>query len=172
MNAGMVEELKKQAKAFTLSEELVTVNGKECFELKGDIGGEFATDVLGEDMLDAFGMGGAVSEEELKELEIPCTITVYKKEILPASIFIDMKDVLMTAMEESGEMEIQELNLEMTFDEYNKVKEIKLPKEAKEEAIDADGSIDGLLGGEMGEDLEEDTEEEVEKDVYKRQLQG
>ena len=136
LNAGMVEELTKQAKAFTLSEELVTVNGKECFELKGDIGGEFATDVLGEDMLDAFGMGGAVSEEELKELEIPCTITVYKKEILPASIFIDMKDVLMTAMEESGEMEIQELNLEMTFDEYNKVKEIKLPKEAKEEGFD------------------------------------
>lgn len=164
LNAGMVEELTKQAKAFTLSEELVTVNGKECFELKGDIGGEFATDVLGKDMLDAFGMGGAVSEEELKELEIPCTITVYKKEILPASIFIDMKDVLMTAMEESGEMEIQELNLEMTFDEYNKVKEIKLPKEAKEEAIDADGSINGLLGGEMGEDLEEDTEEEVEKE--------
>lgn len=57
LNAGMVEELTKQAKAFTLSEELVTVNGKECFELKGDIGGEFATDVLGEDMLDAFGMG-------------------------------------------------------------------------------------------------------------------
>ena len=44
------------------------------------------------------------------------------------------------------------------------MKEIKLPKEAKEEAIDADGSINGLLGGEMGEDLEEDTEEEVEKE--------
>ena len=29
LNAGMVEELTKQAKAFTLSEELVTVNGKE-----------------------------------------------------------------------------------------------------------------------------------------------
>ena len=28
LNAGMVEELTKQAKAFTLSEELVTVKGK------------------------------------------------------------------------------------------------------------------------------------------------
>lgn len=172
LNAGMVEELTKQAKAFTLSKELVTVNGKECFELKGDIGGEFATDVMGEDMLDAFGMAGAVSEEELKELEIPCTITVYKKEILPASISIDMKDVLTKAMEESGGMEIQELNLEMTFDEYNKVKEIKLPKEAKEEAIDADEGIGGLLGGEMEEDLEEDMEKEDTTGVDEPEKKG
>lgn len=172
LNAGMVEELTKQAKAFTLSKELVTVNGKECFELKGDIGGEFATDVMGEDMLDAFGMAGAVSEEELKELEIPCTITVYKKEILPASISIDMKDVLTKAMEESGGMEIQELNLEMTFDEYNKVKEIKLPKEAKEEAIDADEGIGGLLGGEMEEDIEEDMEKEDTTGVDEPEKKG
>ena len=62
------------------SEKDIDEIGKMCIRDRGDIGGEFATDVLGKDMLDAFGMGGAVSEEELKELEIPCTITVYKKE--------------------------------------------------------------------------------------------
>lgn len=165
LSADMVERLIKQSEAFTLSEELVTVNEKECFELKGDIGGEFAADMLGEDMLETFGMGGAVSKEDIKNLEIPCTITVYKDDILPASISIDMKDVLTKAMEEAEGMEIQELNLEMNFDEYNKVKEIKLPKGAKEQAIDAGGGISGLLEGDMEEDMEEDVEKEDTDDV-------
>lgn len=172
LSADMVERLTEQSKAFALSEELVTVNEKECFELKGDIGGKFAADMVGEDMLETFGMGGAVSEEDIEDLEIPCTIAVYKESILPASISIDMKDVVTKAMEEAGGMEIQELNLELNFDEYNKVKEIKLPKDAKEQAVDAGGSLSGLLEGDMEEDIEEEVEEEDTDDAGAEKPEG
>ena len=117
-------------------------------------------------------MGGAVSEEDIEDLEIPCTIAVYKESILPASISIDMKDVVTKAMEEAGGMEIQELNLELNFDEYNKVKEIKLPKDAKEQAVDAGGSLSGLLEGDMEEDIEEEVEEEDTDDAGAEKPEG
>lgn len=165
LSADMVERLTEQSKAFTLSEELTTVNEKECFELKGDIGGAFAVDMLGEDMLEAFGMGDTISKEDIEDLEIPCTIEVYKENILPAAISIDMKDVLAKAFGEAMELEIEEMKLEIKFDEYNKVKEIQLPKEAKEQAIDAEGSISGLLEGDMEEEIEEDVTEEDTDDM-------
>ena len=164
LNAGMVEELTKQAKAFTLSEELVTVNGKECFELKGDIGGEFATDVLGEDMLDAFGS------------LISFTLLYSSKVISRFSSWISISPLSSIAVMSTSFISIKMLAGRISFlytvivhgisSSFNSSSDTAppIPKEAKEEAIDADGSINGLLGGEMGEDLEEDTEEEVEKE--------
>lgn len=134
-----VEDFSDMADAFRLSEELSKVNDKECFELVGKIKGEDLKEAIDGDMLDGLGLGEALDTKKLKDVQIPCTIDVYKDEILPARIYIDLKDVVakLTGDSESGAL-AENYYVEMTYMEYNKVKEIMVPDEVKSSAVEED----------------------------------
>lgn len=78
----------------------------------------------------------------MKDAKIPCVIDIYQDSILPARIYIDMKDVLAKLMGDEYEgLEVDEYYVEITYNEYDKADEIKVPKKAKE-AADAGGGLD------------------------------
>lgn len=127
--AGAFNDLDDMADSFTLSEEKTEVEGKECFELKGEFKGEDLGDLIDPSMLGELGAGEGISEGMFDDVTIPCTLEIYSKTILPARITMDMSDALKDLGDETAS--IERISVSMTFKEYDKVKEIKLPEEAK-----------------------------------------
>lgn len=134
------KDLKDMADSFTLSEEKTKVEGQECFELKGKIKGEDLEDMVNPSMFDDLGAGEEFSEDMFDDLEIPCTVEIYSKTIMPARIQIDMSDVLKDF--ETEEMSVKKVTMDLMFKEYDKVKKIELPKEAENAPSASEG--DGL----------------------------
>lgn len=128
----MAEDIAKHADAFTLSEEKTEVDGKKCFELKGEIDGGEVSDLMENDMMGELSSAG-MDSDMLADMKIPCTIAIYEKEILPAKISLDMKSAMKELAEESG-VEISEFYLDLIYVDFDSVDEIKVPEEVKTEA--------------------------------------
>ena len=134
LEAGMFENMQAQAALFELSEELTDVNGQECYELAGDMGGETLADILNDDMLSALS-GLSIDEETIAGSALPCTLDIYRENILPARLWIDLRDLagnMTGAVAEAGggDMDVSEYSMEITFLEYDSVGEIEVPEEA------------------------------------------
>lgn len=131
---GMMKELYE---SFELSDKTIKVDDKECYEIKGELKGSDFVEAVDEKMLETMGLNGMFDKEVLKEMEFPCKIAVDKKEMMPASIRLEMKD----AMEEMGlsalQIEIEECYMEQKFEKFNTVDKIEVPKELKEKAQDS-----------------------------------
>ena len=144
LEAGIFNGMQEQASLFEVSGEPADVNGRECYELTGDIGGETLEDILDDDMLSALS-GLAIDEDTFDGAEVPCTLDIYRGSILPARILIDLRDLagnMGGAVAEAGgaRMDVSEYFMEITFLEYDGIREIEVPEEALE-AWEA-GSID------------------------------
>ena len=151
--------------AFSVSQDLATVNKEECFELTGTISGTqfqetFADTLkalLGEDSSDLSGWNLQASEDEenneelqqkLNNVKVDCVIDIYRSNILPAKITFDLTDYLKAAGEENAQ--VTSYTLEVTFVSYNDTKKIKVPKAVKESAKDngedeAENNTDEML---------------------------
>ena len=152
LSENMFGGFEDMADDFELSEDLTDVEGEECFELKGEIKGESLNGLFDEEMMSSFGLDGVMDEDALEDVTIPCTVEVYKESILPARVNIDMKEVMESTMGETGEdVEVSDFYIEMTYVEYDKVKEIKVPDEAKE-AVSGDAADDFDMDEDEGTD--------------------
>ncbi|MCQ4691551.1 hypothetical protein NE575_20330, partial [Clostridium sp. SL.3.18] len=87
---------------------------------------------MDEDMVNSFGTSGDIlDEEKMEKAKIPCTIDIYKDSILPAKIHIDLKDLVKKSYADSYQNhEVEDYFVEITYLEYDNIKEIKVPKEA------------------------------------------
>lgn len=119
-DVDIVDSIEKHADLFEMSDALVEVNGKDCFEMSGDITGDVFTGLVGQQI--EYYIEG--TGQELSDVEIPCTIAVYRDRILPAKITMDMSEFMEMADVES------KFRMEVEYLEYNTVDEIKIPKEA------------------------------------------
>lgn len=125
-----------RAEMYEMAGKLVEVNGKDCFEMVGDIGGDAVSGMLGEDILESLA-GLNLDEETLSEVEIPCIIDVYRDGILPARIFIDMSEIIDTMAGAAGQdVTVSTCSIELIYEEYNCVDEIRVPEEAVTAAQD------------------------------------
>ena len=125
-----------RAEMYEMAGKLVEVNGKDCFEMAGDIGGDAVSGMLGEDILNTL-KGLGLDEETLSEVEIPCIIDVYRDGILPARIFIDMSEIIDTMAGAAGQdITVSTCGIELIYEEYNCVDEIRVPEEAVTAARD------------------------------------
>ena len=105
----LFDGLQNLAGAFSVSQDLATVNKEECFELTGTISGTqfqetFADTLkalLGEDSSDLSGWNLQASEDEenneelqqkLNNVKVDCVIDIYRHNILPAKITFDLTD--------------------------------------------------------------------------------
>lgn len=154
LNDSMFDGLKDAADDFELSKDLTEVEGEECFELTGDIKGDTLTSLMDEEMMSSFGLDVLADEDVMADVTIPCTVEVYKDSILPARLNIDMKEVMESILEESGEdVEVSDYFIEMIYAEYDSVDEITVPDEAKEAVSDSDA----------GKDVKEDNKDTEKK---------
>ena len=125
-----------RAEMYEMAGKLVEVNGKDCFEMVGDIGGDAVSGMLGEDILESLA-GLNLDEETLSEVEIPCIIDVYRDGILPARIFIDMSEIIDTMAGAAGQdITVSTCSIVLIYEEYNCVDEVRVPEEAVTAAQD------------------------------------
>ncbi len=135
-DTDMFGNIADQAELFETTGQNISVNGRACYEMSGDIKGEALLALLGNDMMRSVS-GVDLASEELAKAEIPCTVAIYKDDILPARITVDLTDVvnkLALGAEEEGEF--SECGIELTYLEFNCVDEITVPDEAVESTDD------------------------------------
>lgn len=133
LEGGLFQDLETLVDQFVLAEELVEVNGKECYEIYGEIKGEDLISLVGEDLLNAYGIVEIPEKEAVYELLIPITIDIYKEEMLPARIFVDMTDEMNAFYDIIKEsMNVNDFTIDIHFLNYNEVGEITVPDEVKE----------------------------------------
>lgn len=158
----MAEDIAKHADAFTLSEEKTEVDGKKCFELKGEIDGGEVSDLMEDDMMGELSSAG-VDSDMLSDMKVPCTIAIYEEELLPAKISLDMKSAMKDLAEESG-VEISEFYLDIVYMEFDSVDEIKVPEDVKEEAKGSGSGLEALYEDEESyDDMDEEESSKEEK---------
>lgn len=128
MNTSTYEKLAESADSFKLSEDLAEVNGQECFELKGNVEGELLEELMGEELMAANdGKTDLPTEDQIEGASLPCTILIYRDTILPAKISIDMDDIMQETYASFGDSAEAEGSVEITYSEYDKVEEIRVP---------------------------------------------
>lgn len=138
---NIADGMEEYADQFTLAEDLVTVNGRECFELTGELDGDLFSEMLQADMTDSLS-GYGIDEEMLSDMVFPCTIDIYKDSILPARLYFDVTESMAPMMADSG-VTLSDCYVDMTFMEYDTVDEITVPEEAVSSAVDS-GSAGAL----------------------------
>lgn len=117
---------------FHLSGESVTVEGKECYQMYGDVTGEELMGLLGKDMVSAFGLVELPDEQAVRELKIPVIFDIYKEERLPARIIVDMSQVMNDLYDSIGETtKVNLYSIELVFTDYDGVSKIEVPAEVK-----------------------------------------
>ena len=125
----------KAMESFHLSSEPVTVEGKECYQMYGDVTGEELMGLLGKDMINAFGLVDLPSESAVRELNIPVIFDLYKEEMLPARIHVNMSEVLNELYDSYGETtKVNLYSIELVFTDYDMVEPIEVPEEVKDGA--------------------------------------
>lgn len=138
---GIADSMAEYADQFTLAEELVTVNDQDCFELTGKLDGDIFGEIMQTDMIDSLGDYG-IDGDLFSGRMFPCTIDIYKDSILPARIYFDMADTLASLLE-GVDVNVTECYADVTFMEYDSVREINVPEEALSQAVDiTDESLD------------------------------
>lgn len=122
----------KVMESFHLSEDTVKVDGVECYQMYGDVSGSELIGLLGRDMVTAFNLVELPDETAIRELQIPVIFDIYKDEMLPAKIVVDMSDVLNELYDSFGETtKVNLYSIELKFTDYNQVEEIQVPDEVK-----------------------------------------
>lgn len=133
LDSGMLQKMGEATDSFHIAEETVDVNGKECYQMYGEVTGEEIMGLLGKEMIHAYGLVEIPDEEAIADLTVPVTFDIYKEEILPARIIVDMTDVLNDLYDEYGETtDVNDFTVELGFTEYNSVGKILVPEEVKE----------------------------------------
>ena len=84
----------KALESFHLSEQETTVNGKACYQLYGDVTGTELMGLLGKEMVEAYHLVNLPEEDAIRNLKIPIIFDIYKEELLPAKIVVDMSSCM------------------------------------------------------------------------------
>ena len=130
VDTDLFGEMTDSIEEFRLAEEAVTVEEQECYELYGDVTGEDLIGLLGSQMIHGFGLVELPDENAIPNLEIPLTLDIYKEELLPARLIVDMTDVLNTLYDSYDERtDVNDFTIELVFKDYDRTGEIVVPQE-------------------------------------------
>lgn len=125
----------KAMESFHLAKKSVKEDGKECYQMYGDVTGTELMSILGKDMVNAFHLVELPDEDAIRELKIPVIFEIYKDEMLPARILVDMSDVLNELYESYGETtKVNLYSIDLKFTDFDQVDAIEVPEEVKEAA--------------------------------------
>lgn len=150
-----------------LAKKTEKIHGEEVYVITSEI--------QGDDLGEAFDIMGELSEEmdddiDLSKLEMDVTLKIYKDSKLPASLLLetkgDMDDVSID--ENDMKISIENFKFEMTYDEFDTLDKIKIPKEAlrADEAYSEDDLMENLTQDEEKEDVYDDTLKTTEDGCY------
>lgn len=117
---------------FHIADGTVDVNGQECYQIYGEVTGETLKGILGGQMLNAYGLVKLPDENAVSELVIPITFNIYKEEMLPARIVVDMSEAMNGLYDEFEKTtNVNSYSIKLDFDQYGEVGEIRVPEEVQ-----------------------------------------
>ena len=129
---GLFAEMADSVADFRIAEGIVDVDGQECYQMYGDVTGENLKGLLGSEMLNAYGLVKLPDEDAISELMIPITFNVYKEDMLPARIVVDMSDVMNSLYDEFDKTtNVNSYSIKLDFGSYGEVEPITVPEEVK-----------------------------------------
>lgn len=132
VDGSLFQKMGNTVDSFRVAEETVELDGRECYQMYGDVTGEDLMGLLGTEMLHAYGLVELPDDDAIAKLTIPLTFEVYKEEMLPARILVDMTDVMNELYDEFAETtDVNDFTVELGFTEYNTVEEIVVPEAVK-----------------------------------------
>lgn len=138
-NGNIFEEAGDSIKSFHIAEQTTKFHDKECYQMYGDIAGKELLQFMGLDMMGAFGLVEIPDKDAMAELTIPVTIEVYKEEMLPARIIVDMTDVMNNLYDKYDEpTNVNDFTIELGYKGFNEVEEIQVPQEVKDACTNQD----------------------------------
>lgn len=127
---GFLDNLNDMIDAFQLAEATVSVYEEECYEMYGTITCADLKSLVGEEMLQAYGLVEIPEQEAIDEMMIPITIDVYTEDMLPARIHVDMTDEMNELYDEYGEStNVNDFTIDLKFSKYNEIDAITVPEE-------------------------------------------
>lgn len=129
---SLFAEMADSVEDFRIAEGIVNIDGQECYQMYGDVTGENLKALLGSEMLNAFGLVELPDEDAISELMIPITFNVYKDEMLPARIVVDMSNVMNSLYDEFDKTtNVNSYSIKLDFSRYGEVGPITVPEEVK-----------------------------------------
>lgn len=135
LNPEIAEEITEEFDrgALKLEEETAEVNGKACYKLTGTVAGDVLEGMADAKMLNSLGLGGRLTEGALEQMQLPCEILVYQEELLPARVFVDLKESAAETLGFGGN-EINTYYLDLTIPEYNTAEKVQVPEKVRTQA--------------------------------------
>lgn len=134
-NGNLFQEAGNSVKSFRIAKEPVQVEEEECYQMYGDITGKELLQFMGLDMMKAFGLVDIPGEDTIAELKIPVTIDVYKEEMLPARVMIDMTDVMNDLYDQYNKsMNVNNFVIKLGYTGFNQIQKIEVPQDVKSAA--------------------------------------
>lgn len=130
-STDLFDEFEESFEKFKLNEKTIKVNDKECFELKGEVSSEIMEYIMNSDMSKEANLDQYLSDKD-EEIKVPCTLAIYKDELLPAKVTLDMKDIF-GKISETADLDIDKFKIEISYEEFNKLKKIEVPKDVLKE---------------------------------------
>ena len=129
-NGNLFEEAGESIESFRLAEQNVTVEEQECYEMYGDISGKELLGFMGLEMMGAFGLVEIPDPDAIMKLQIPVIIDVYKEEMLPARVIVDMTDVMNELYDEYGKStNVNDFTIKLGYTGFDQVEKIEVPTE-------------------------------------------
>ncbi len=129
---SLFSEMADSVDDFHIAEGTVDVNGQECYQIYGDVTGEDLKGLLGGQMLNAYGLVRLPEEDAISDLTIPITFNIYKEEMLPARIVVDMADAMNGLYDHFDKTtNVNSYSIKLDFDKYGEVPEITVPEDVK-----------------------------------------
>ena len=121
---------------FKLSDESVTYNNEECYELTGKMSGSEVQKLFDVNTLSLVSDVAIPDEESISKLKVPVVIDIYRESMLPAKIFIDMTDVLNDIYKDMDEeVSVSKFTIKLEYYDFNNVEPIEVPDEVIENAV-------------------------------------
>lgn len=134
-DGNLFQEAGDSIESFRIAKQNVEVSEKECYQMYGDITGKELLGFMGLDMMGAFGLIQIPDEKAIASLQVPVTIEVYKEELLPARVIVDMTDVMNDLYDKyDTSTNVNDFTIELAYTGFDDVKEIQVPQEVKDAA--------------------------------------
>ncbi|GAA0275386.1 hypothetical protein MCI89_16225 [Muricomes sp. OA1] len=132
-NGNLFQEAGDSIESFHIAKETIQVEDKECYEMYGDISGEELLKFMGLDMMRAFGLVELPEEDAISGLSVPITIDIYKEEMLPARIIVDMTDVMNDLYDKYNKStNVNDFTIKLSYIGFNQVEKIEVPQEVQQ----------------------------------------
>lgn len=159
--------------AFSLSEEKVVVNDQKCYEIKGKFDADKLLDVLNSAGNAADSVSGLAGEVEFGDAKVPVRICIYEKTRLPAVLEIDFTSAMQGYLAGvSEEASIDDFKITITYNSFDDVDEIIVPKKAKKAVEETESNelgvsdLERILGGGNWPETEESEDGEQTEELW------